>query len=203
MFNFLGSWTLFSKFSNSFSEVGVDMRTRARHKIWLMLERKARISGSPHHSSTSLHSLAANFANVKSQNSLPASVNEKNMMPPASDAMTKPCPVRDSATLTHRLNRFQNLLFISGKLPEPRYFKIDLENWVSWASIGYYLKGKGQEGMGQGPAAGSVTFSRPTYAACWATTWTRALKPWVAIWIAFLVVFLDRFGQRSPLFHNQ
>ena len=73
--------TLSSKFSddNSFSEVGVDMRTRAPHKIWLMLERKARISGSPHHSSTPLHPLAANFANVKSQNSLPASVKEKNI----------------------------------------------------------------------------------------------------------------------------
>ena len=72
---------LSSKFSddNSFSEVDVDMRTRARHKIWLMLERKARISGSPHHSSTPLHPLAANFANVKSQNSLPASVKEKNI----------------------------------------------------------------------------------------------------------------------------
>ena len=65
------------------------MRTRARHKIWLMLERKARISGSPHHSSTPLHPLAANFANVKSQNSLPASVNEKNMMPTESGVNDK------------------------------------------------------------------------------------------------------------------
>ena len=142
MFNFLGSWTLSSKFSNLSSEVGVDMRRRAPHKIWLMLERKARISGSPHHSSTPLLLWPIlQMSNLKTYCRQAWKRSTSNMMPPASHAMTKPCPVRDSATLTHRLNRFQNLLFISGKLPEPRYFKIALENWASWASIGYYLKG--------------------------------------------------------------